>query len=97
MKLTDPQIAQIKEQIGADPVPAESPATELLTKHFGKHTFYVDEAGLQYFEAIETPKQKGARSVQPVRVADWADEKRDSLAPHEPVVGSVSVVIDIEE
>lgn len=95
MKLTDPQIAQVKEQIGVEPVPAGSQTTELLTKHFGDHTFYVDEQGLHIFQSEETEPESGPCNVRPVRVASWANEKKDALAPHDPVVGSSAAVIDI--
>lgn len=96
MKLTDQQISQIKEQIGAEPVPAQSPATETLAQHFGEHTFYVDESGLHFFETVEAQPESGPCQVQPVRVATWTNEKRDALAPHDPVVGATVVDIDIE-
>lgn len=97
MKLTDPQIAQIKDQIGSDPVPADSPMTETLTAHFGQHTFYLDEAGLHIFEKEQSAVASGPCNVQPVRVASWTSEKRDALAPHDPVVGTTAITIDIEE
>lgn len=97
MKLTDQQITQIKDQIGAEPVPAHGPATETLTKHFGEHTFYVDESGLHFFESIEDEADNGPCQVQPVRVATWTNEKREALAPHDPVVGDLKVAIDMEQ
>ena len=97
MKLTDQQIAQIKEQIGAEPVPAQSPATQTLSQHFGEHTFYVDEAGLHFFETAESPSDDGPCDVHPVRVATWTDEKREALSPHDPVVGTTTATIDLEE
>jgi hypothetical protein len=97
MKLTNQQIAQIKDQIGAEPVPAQSPATQTLAQHFGEHTFYVDEAGLHFFESGETQSDSGPCEVHPVRVATWTDEKREALAPHDPVVGATSATIDVDQ
>ena len=97
MKLTVEQVAQIKDQVGAEPVPAESPATETLAKHFGKHTFYVTEEGIHFFEAAEPQVNRGPCDVHPVKVAAWTNEKREALAPHDPVVGATKATIDIEE
>ncbi len=97
MKLTDEQIAQIKDQLGADPVPADNPAMKMLAQHFGEHTFYVDEDGLHFFETLETEAASGPNDVRPVRIATWTDEKREALSPHEPVVGTTAVTIDIED
>jgi len=95
MKLTEPQIAQVKEQIGADPVPV-GPTSELLTKHFGDHTFYVDDEGLHVFQSEQAELESGPCNILPVRVATWTNEKKDALAPHDPVVGANGAVIDVE-
>lgn len=95
MKLSPPQIAQVKEQVGAEPVPA-GPISEELTKHFGDHTFYVDGQGLHIFQTEQTEVESGSCNILPVRVASWANEERDALAPHDPVVGEKTAVIDIE-
>lgn len=97
MKLTDPQIAQIKDQVGVEPVPAEGPAAKTLAAHFGEHTFYVTEEGLHFFEAAETLVKNGPCDVHPVKVAAWTNEKREALAPHDPVVGPAKATIDVEE
>lgn len=97
MKLTDQQIAQIKDQLGADPVPADSPATKTLAQHFGEHTFYVDEDGLHFFETLEAEAENGSNDVHPVRVATWTNENREALSPHDPVVGTTAVTIDVED
>jgi hypothetical protein len=97
MKLTDQLIEQIKELIGAEPVPALSPATQTLSEHFGELTVYVDEAGLHFFETIETQSESGPCDVHPVRVATWTDEKREALSPHDPVVGATAASIEIED
>lgn len=96
MKLTAPQIAQVKEQIGAEPVPAEGPTTELLAKHFGDHTFYVDDQGLHIFQTEQAEPESGPCNIRPVKVASWTNEKKDALAPHDPVVGAATALIDIE-
>ena len=96
MKLTDAQIAQIKDRVGAEPVPAESPATAMLSGHFGHHTFYVNEEGLHVFEAVDDTVERGPCEVHPVRLATWTSEKRDALSRHDPVIGAAKVIIDIE-
>ena len=70
MKFTGPQITQVQEQIGAAPV-EDSRTIELLTKHFGDHTFYVDEQGLHIFQAEQTELESGPCNILPVRVATW--------------------------
>lgn len=97
MKLTDHQIAQIKEQMGAEPVAADDPAAEVLTDHFGEHTFYVDEAGLHIFETEQTELKTGPCSAHPVKVASWTNEDREALSIHDPVLSGKAVTIDIEE
>ena len=94
MKLTKTQIETIRERFGADPVPENSPADDLLKQHFGDHTFYVDEVGVLVFEAEEAPQGKEGRQALPVRVAAWTDEKRDALSPHDPIVGDNGVILD---
>lgn len=96
MKLTSPQIAQVKEQIGAEPVAPEGPTIELLAKHFGDHTFYVDDHGLHIFQAQQTELGSGPCNIHSVKVASWTSEKKEALAPHDPVVGAATAVIDIE-
>ncbi len=78
MKLTKTQIAEISDQINADPLPDDGPAADLLKEHFGDHTFYVDEAGLHIFETDEADEVVGQCRVFAVRVASWASEKRDA-------------------
>ncbi len=96
MKLTKTQIAEISDQINADPLPDDGPAADLLKEHFGDHTFYVDEAGLHIFETDEADEVVGQCRVFAVRMASWASEKRDALSLHDPIVGSTSAVIEIE-
>ena len=96
MKLTAPQIAQIKDQIGADPVPDNSPTTDMLAKHFGEHTFYVDQDGLHIFQTELTETESGPCNVHSVRVASWTNEKRDALERHDPVAGATTAIIDID-
>ena len=97
MKLTKSQIETIRERFGADPVPEDSPADDLLKQHFGDHTFYVDEVGVLVFEAEDPAPSDQGRQAVPMRVASWTDEKRDALAPHDPVVGGSGVILDAEE
>ena len=96
MKLTKTQIAEIGNQITADPESDDGPAADLLKEHFGDHTFYVDESGLHIFETDEADEVVGQCRVLAVRVASSASDKRDGLSPHDPIVGSTSAVIEIE-
>lgn len=62
-----------------------------------EHLFCVDEAGLHIFETEQSEAASGPCNVHPVRVASWTSEKRDSLALHDPVVGTAAATIDVEE
>jgi hypothetical protein len=97
MKLSNSQITQIKEHVGADPVPADSAAANSLTRTFGDHTFYVDQSGLHVFEIAGVDETSGGDRVFPVRIASWTDDKKNSLSPHEPVVGRSGAVIRSED
>ena len=96
MKLTDMQIEQIKDQLGANPVPPVSPTADLLTKHFGDHTFFIDDHGLHIFEMEHIDEGSGPMVVHPVRVASWAGEAKDALVPHDPIVRPATVTIQYE-
>lgn len=95
MKLSARQIAQIKDRIGAQPVPDNHPLVPQLTDLFGSHTFFLDREGLDIVETAE-PESVRARTATVVKLARWADDKRTTLAPHAPVPTDVVVEIGPE-
>src|SRR3546814_899521 len=51
MRLSNAQIADVKEQTGAEPIPEEHPNLGELREAFGDHTFYLDQTGLHVLES----------------------------------------------
>lgn len=85
MKLTDDQVAAIERQTGAQPIPADNPATQQLEEGFGSHTFYADANGLHVIEVLGGEDAEPDESrVAIVQIAEWADEEKTSLSPVEP-------------
>lgn len=83
MKLTDSEIRRVKAALGADPVPDDHPAMEMLTETYGEHTFYTVEGGLGVFmirAREDVPPDWGTL----VLIAEWSDETRTSLNGIDP-------------
>lgn len=79
MKLSNAQIAAVEQATGANPIPAEDPATEKLSEVVGDHTFYVDQQGLVVLESPEaaaTPDE----TLEIVRVGTWVEGEQQQLA-----------------
>jgi hypothetical protein len=95
MKLSARQIAQTKDQIGAQPVADSHPLVPQLTDLFGSHTFFLDRDGLEIVETTESEAVE-VRTATVVKLARWADDKRTTLAPHAPVATDVVVEIGPE-
>lgn len=92
MKLNTDQVAAIKEQTNADPVPEDNPAIDALRDAFGDHTFYVDTRGLHVFESVDLPDHEGEPATV-IQVASWSDEEMTTLEPMEPQ--ATGMVIDL--
>jgi len=90
MKLNAAQIEQTLAQLDAEVVPDDNPVVEQLTRLFGMHTYFLDQAGLNIVEPAD-PQQQDGRTGVVVNIANWTYEGSTSLAPHEPETTDVLV------
>jgi hypothetical protein len=90
MKLSNYQIVQAADEIGAQPVPEDHPIVMQLTRIYGDHTFFLDGEGLEIVEVARPDGADNAACV--VKLASWTDEDRTRLAPHEPLATDTVVV-----
>ena len=93
MKLNSTQIDKTLHQLDAKAIPVEHPMIAQLKPLFGDHTYFLDGKGLNIVEPIEADQNDGQRGVV-VNLADWTDEKADSLLPHAPQ--PTELVVDLE-
>ena len=64
-----------------------------LNSLFGDHTFFLDANGLNIVEPREQT-DSGSQSGQVVKLAGWSDDNRTSLAPHQPELTEVVIVLE---
>ena len=83
MKLSSQQVAAVKQELGADPLPDTNPAMESLRGAFGDHTFYVGVDGLFVFEPVNEAEASDD-SAQLILVAAWTDENKNALTQVPP-------------
>jgi hypothetical protein len=83
MKMTSALVKQTLSQIEAQPIPDNHPACPQLTRLFGDHTFFLDNNGLNIVEPSGRT-ETGSAVANVVRLASWADAKRENLKAHEP-------------
>jgi hypothetical protein len=83
MKLTSDLVERTLSQYDARVIPESHPVVPQLSKLFGDHTFFLDGNGLNIVEPSEPVPGKG-EPAKIINLANWEDEKRSSLAPHEP-------------
>lgn len=105
MKLTEARIDRALDQLNAQAVPENHPVMAQLSRLFGDHTFFLDASGLCIIEPAKLDgKLDGdgmaatamgqATMGQVVQLADWIDETRTNLAPHEREYTETLVVLD---
>lgn len=82
MRLNEAQVKQTLNQIDAQVLPDNHPATAQLADLFGDHTFFLDRSGLKVLEPAETEAE--AASGEVVSLADWSDDTLTKLTPHAP-------------
>lgn len=84
MKLSAQQIADVRDTLGASPIPDEHPAMGQLQQAFGDHTFYLHEQGLSAFFG---PEEAEMPDDQPklMMLATWSDGERTQLEGIQPV------------
>lgn len=99
MKLTsalvERTLGQFEAQaVQAQAVPENHPAMPQLTQAFGDHTFFLDDDGLSIVEPT-APAQENPQAAKLVKLANWKDTTRTSLAPHPPQPTDVVVMLGI--
>ena len=95
MKLTAAEVERTLSQFEAQQIPDDHPVVPQLNSLFGDHTFFLDANGLSILEPADKTTA-GDRTGRIVNVADWSDEKRTGLVPHEPAPTDVVVVLGTE-
>ena len=93
MKLTSMRVAYAAKQLEAFPLPDTHPMMETLCDQFGEHTFFLDNDGLAIVEEGETEDGGDVELGVVVKVANWADEGRTVLSPHEREVTGLVVAL----
>jgi hypothetical protein len=92
MKLNSALVEHTLTQIDAQAIPENHPVVGQLNSLFGDHTFFLDANGLNIVEP-GGPSDAGAQTGKVVKLAGWSDDKRTSLAPHEPEPTHVVVML----
>lgn len=71
MKLTAAQIDTVRQATGFEPLPEAQAAESGLSRFFGDHTFYMDDAGVYVFEEVEIDgvEPAGEQPVTAVKIA----------------------------
>lgn len=86
MKMTDAQIAELRELTGAEPLTNAAPALGDLVEAYGDHTFYLARDGLIIWEFVELDGANGAAKhpAMAILLAGWDDDSRTHLVPQDP-------------
>jgi hypothetical protein len=85
MKMNHAQIEQTLTQFDAEAIPSDHPLMAQLTRMFGEHTYFLDNAGLNIVEPVDSEKSDGdGRMGVVINIATWIDPSAASLQPHEP-------------
>jgi len=87
MKLSPEQVRRVEENIEGHVVPETHAAAPQLETVFGRHTFFLDDQGLSIVERSPLDDHVGNL----VSVANWTNEKRTMLEPHDPEPTAVMV------
>jgi hypothetical protein len=88
-------IEQLKEQAAFEETVAisdDSPVLPKLATLFGDHTFFLDSEGLHIIEPVE-PAAAEAPECQVIKLASWRDASRTALAPQQPELTEIVVVL----
>lgn len=93
MRMTSDQIERTLHQLDAEAIPAEHPLVPKLEQIFGEHTYFLDETGLNIVEPLEAQDGDGLLGVV-VNLAEWTDETRAGLRPHDPE--PTELMVDLE-
>jgi hypothetical protein len=93
MKLNAALVETALDQFEAQAIPENHPVVGQLSTLFGDHTFFLDSNGLNIVEPADDGNS-GAQKAQVVKLAGWSDDNRTSLAPHEPEITDVVIVLE---
>jgi hypothetical protein len=93
MKLNSALVDRTLSQYDAQAIPENHPVASQLSSLFGAHTFFLDANGLTIVEPTGQ-SDAGSQTGKVVKLAGWSDDNRTSLAPHEPEVTDVVVVLE---
>jgi hypothetical protein len=93
MKLNTALAERTQTQFDAQAIPENHPVVHQLNSLFGDHTFFLDAHGLNIIEPAGKT-DTGAQTAQVVKLAGWSDGDRTSLAPHEPELTEVIIVLE---
>ena len=90
MKLSPVQVERVEEHIDGQVIPETHASSPQLETVFGNHTFFLDSEGLSIVEPSSEDEHLGSI----VKLANWTDDRRTTLAPHPPQ--PTPVVVDLE-
>ncbi len=93
MKLNTALVERTLNQFDAQAIPENHPVVQQLNSLFGDHTFFLDAKGLNIVEPTGQANS-GSQTGQVVKLAGWSDDNRTSLAPHEPELTEVVIVLE---
>ena len=93
MKLNTVLVERTLNQFDAQAIPENHPVVQQLSSLFGDHTFFLDANGLSIVEPTGQANS-GSQTGQVVKLAGWSDDNRTSLAPHEPEMTEVVIVLE---
>jgi hypothetical protein len=93
MRLNSAQIEQTLAQFEAQVIPDDHPVVPKLSELYGDHTYFLDGYGLNVVEPRESTRA-GAPAGTVVNLADWTDAHMNSLAPHEPQLTDIVVLLE---
>jgi hypothetical protein len=95
MKLDSALVERALDQFAAQAIPENHPVVGQLNSLFGDHTFFLDANGLNIVELTDQG-DSGVQKAQVIKLAGWSDENRTSLAPHEPEITDIVIVLEPE-
>jgi len=83
MKLSKVQIGKILSQFPALVLVKDHLTVSQFRELFGRHTFFLDDRGLNVLELLEVPGME-VEEGEMVRLADWSDTGFTRLSTHPP-------------
>ncbi|WP_458759906.1 hypothetical protein ACSVBT_03615 [Afipia sp. TerB] len=93
MKLNSEQVKQALTQFEAQAIPDNHPAVAQLNDIFGEHTFFLNGSGLHVLQAAASDGAE-TQTGAVVNLANWSNDERTSLTPHEPEPTGEVVILE---